>query len=145
MPILSVVLLGKDEEKPHGHGGHAPQADDKDEEGHELKDSSFHDMLIHPNFEDEGSVNIGRPSEKAKKNSCIKYFKEFDENILKPILIYKYSKKRKEKQYELFAAMQNRGQHIENIYAGERNEITEEDQKDGEGNIINMIRRNSTN
>lgn len=61
-------------------------------------------------------------------------------------MIYKYSRQRKEKQYELFAAMQHRGQHIEDAYAGEKNEISEEeeDTKKGEEKLINMIRKNST-
>lgn len=61
MPILSKFLLGSDKDDGHGHG-HVEKK--KDAEGHELKDMSgsqddapsFHDMLIHPNFDQNESV-----------------------------------------------------------------------------------------
>lgn len=76
----------------------------------------------------------------------MKYFKEFDESIMKPILIYKYSKQRKEKQYELFLAIHKKGQHIETIYADDKHDQTDEGQKENEENqLANMIRKNTVN
>lgn len=68
MPILGKVLLKKDKEDDHSHG-HIKQVkkgDDKEmksiDGSHEVDDPpSFHDMLIHPNFEDnEQSIALNK-------------------------------------------------------------------------------------
>lgn len=156
MPILGKVLLGQGDDNGHGHG-HAEvkgKAKDKKEgkEGKELDNldhsgsneiedpPSFHEMLIHPNFEDgEASVMI----EKKKKNSCVKYFKDFDNTILRPILIYRYSKERKEKQFELFDLMQKKGVNIEKAFASKKDSSSEEN-KDDENKFVNTIRQQTT-
>lgn len=69
MPILSKYLLGGDNEDAHAHGhGHAVKNDNDKEMknldgSHEVDDPpSFHDMLIHPNFEDnEQSMALNQP------------------------------------------------------------------------------------
>lgn len=73
MPILGKVLLdsGKDDAHGHGHG----QEDKNNKEmkemnkshSHEVEDQpSYHDMLIHPNFDDnDQSVAIGAPKKKG--------------------------------------------------------------------------------
>lgn len=70
----------------------------------------------------------------------MKYFKEFDENVLKPILIYKYSKERKEKQFELFDVMKTKGQNIEQMYINPDGPV--EENKDAENSIMDAIRKN---
>ena len=72
----------------------------------------------------------------------MKYFKEFDEAILKPILIYKYSRHRKEKQFELFDVMQKKGGKIEEIYANKNS--SSEENKDDEGQFLETIRNETT-
>lgn len=72
----------------------------------------------------------------------MKYFKEFDENILKPILIYKYSKERKEKQFEFYDMLRKRGQKIESNYVEQKE--NHNDQKNDEEEFIDTI-RNSKN
>jgi hypothetical protein len=72
----------------------------------------------------------------------VKYFKEFDENILKPILIYKYSKERKEKQFEFYDMLRKRGQKIESNYVEQKE--NHNDQKNDEEEFIDTI-RNSKN
>lgn len=148
MPILGKVLLpsGENKENDHGHG-HKKKEKKKDEEGNELKNMngsgsyenedsvSVHEVLIHPNYEDQDqSIAVN----KKKKNMWVQYFKKFDETILKPILIYKYSKERKEKQFELYEVMRNKGMKLEQEYTSKKNTGHEEN-KDEE--IIDAIRK----
>lgn len=71
----------------------------------------------------------------------MQYFKKFDETILKPILIYKYSKERKERQWEFFDLLRQRGQKIEKVYVN-RNDSSKEDIKD-ENEILEVVRKQS--
>lgn len=61
--------------------------------------------------------------------------------FLKPILIYKYSKERKEKQFELYEVMRNKGQKLEQEYASKRDSVTEENKED---DIIDSIRKQTS-
>jgi len=65
----------------------------------------------------------------------VKYFKQFDETILKPILIYKYTKERKEKQFEFFNMMINKGAKLENKFAS-RDPQSNEEKKNMEEKLI---------
>lgn len=60
---------------------------------------------------------------------------------MKPILIYKYSRERKEKQFELYNLMQKKGASIEQAYANKNS--SGEEQKDEEGRVIDMMRKHS--
>lgn len=147
MPVLAKVLLPSGQEESHGHGHAKPKSKGKgaskemknlDKSGsQEVEDvPSFHEMLIHPNFEDnEASMAAGRPK---KHETCVDYFKKFDEQILKPILIYKYSKERKEKQFELYEVMKNKGQNIEKLYATKKPSYMEEKKEDS---VLDTIRQ----
>jgi hypothetical protein len=73
----------------------------------------------------------------------VTYFKEFDNTILRPILIYKYSKERKEKQFELFDMMQKKGQKIEKDFASKKDESGDEN-KDDESKFVNTIRKHTS-
>jgi hypothetical protein len=68
----------------------------------------------------------------------VTYFKEFDNTILRPILIYKYSKERKEKQFELFDMMQKKGLKIEKDYASKK------DESGDEKNFVDTIRKHTS-
>ena len=141
MPILGRVLLKKEgDEEDHGHGKKLENGVEMNQMSHSNSEEiSFHEMLIHPNFE-EAEASIIQGKSKKKKNSCVKYFKEFDETILKPILIHKYSKEKKEKQFELFDLMQKKGAHIEQTYANKQSSSSEEN-KDAEEKLISAIKK----
>lgn len=66
------------------------------------------------------------------------YFKEFDNTILRPILIYKYSKERKEKQFELFDMMVKKGLKIEKDFASKKDESVDEK------NFVDTIRKHTS-
>ena len=65
----------------------------------------------------------------------MKYFKQFDETILKPILIYKYTKERKEKQFEFFDMMIKKGANLEQKFTTREPQKNEE-KKDIEEKLI---------
>jgi len=142
MPILGKVLLKKEEITTPQHSK-LPNQEGKELNNMNKSDSfrdesseSMHEMFIHPNF-DDGEASI-LPSKKKKKSTWVKYFKEFDETILKPILIYKYSRERKEKQFELYDLMQKKGINIEQAYANKNS--SSEENKDDEGKVMNTIK-----
>ena len=60
------------------------EGEKKDDEGHSEgeghDDHSSHDLLIHPNFEAVSETPSNKV--KPKRNSCRRYFKEFDETII---------------------------------------------------------------
>ena len=144
MPILGKVLLGPSKEElalghDHEDGHHNNDEKElKDLSGsHEVDDEpSHHELLIHPNF-DEAEVSVVSPNKK-KSNPWVKYFKEIDDTLIRPILIYKYSKERKEKVYEFHDMMMKKGQQIEQVYTKKRDSVTEEE-KDGD-DIVDVMR-----
>lgn len=101
---------------------HDPNKSGSDDEPHD--EHSSHDLLIHPNFEAISEA----PSDKAKpkRNSCRRYFKEFDETIMKPILIYKYSKERSRKEYDMYKEMAIQNTKIDKIYMAATHAANEE-------------------
>lgn len=78
MPVLGRVLLGSGKDEGHGHGHAAPapaikkkksvdsELSDLSKGSNEIEDvPSFHDMLIHPNFEQDQSIAQGKPKKKG--------------------------------------------------------------------------------
>lgn len=43
----------------------------------------------------------------VKTRSCLKWFKDFDENTLRPFLIHKYSKIKKDRDYLIFTLLKD--------------------------------------
>lgn len=103
MPIMTKYLLNA-KKAPPPLAGYKPV-----EDGKEMQDvsKSFHKVYVHPN-----AASLLPEEIEASKNSgsLAKYFKRIDEDFLRPFFIYKYSKEKKERDYELFAKMRDEGQ-----------------------------------
>ena len=117
LPFLSKMLLSTVSEEPKDEGKELQDViENNKEKSHSEVDNqsseSFHDLLIHPNFESASQTIV---KDKKRKSSCVQYFKKFDEAILRPILIYKYSKQRKEREYEIYEEMKHKGKPSEHI------------------------------
>jgi NhaP-type Na+/H+ or K+/H+ antiporter len=74
MPLLSKFLLGGDDDEAHGHGHGHGHAKKEEKDGEELEDlsgsagksePSVHELLIHPNFENEESMVANKPKKKS--------------------------------------------------------------------------------
>jgi hypothetical protein len=59
---------------------------------------------------------IGAPPK--KKTGCLTYLKRLDNEVIKPLLIYKYEQTAHKKQREFFDMMMKEGHKIEEAYAG---------------------------
>ena len=103
-------------------------------EGHDM--SSYHDMLIHPNFD---AASAASSKVKPKRNSCRRYFKEFDETIMKPILIHKYSKEKSQQEYAMFKEQANQNTKDDKIYMPIQGKNNEE-AKAGVDNLADKIK-----
>ena len=57
-------------------------------------------------------------TKKSAKGRCMTWFKNFDNNKLKPFLIYKYQKASHKKVREYFDMLMKEGKNIEEIYTG---------------------------
>lgn len=78
LPVLSKVLLNSGTDDKHGHGKPVEKTKKK-EAGKELQEisgsgfasepPSFHDMLIHPNFDEEIAPQPSAKLSKKKNNS----------------------------------------------------------------------------
>ena len=125
LPFLSKILLSpssepakEDEMKELENVGDDNKSNS---EGESQSEESFHDLLIHPNF-DAGSQTVASGKKKKRRFGCVHYFKKFDEVILRPVLIYKYSKERNEKEYEIYEEMKHQGISVEDVFS-ERNDM----------------------
>lgn len=66
--------------KSGGNLTESMQAEDK-------RDSSHHEEMLHPNQEDADEEE----EENEKEKGCSHYFKVLDNQVLKPLLIYKFN------------------------------------------------------
>ena len=73
----------------------------------------------------------------------MQYFKKFDETILKPILIYKYSKERKERQWEFFDLLRQRGQKIEKVYVNRNEDSSSKEDNKEENGLLAVVKKES--
>lgn len=105
MPLMTKFILKPPAPKEH------KKIESNEEEGKELSNldhsESFHEVFRHPNemsllpeeIEDMG-VKSARP---------IEWFKSLDEKVFRPFFIYKYSKEKHERDYELFDKIRHEG------------------------------------
>lgn len=72
---------------------------------------------MHPNEKDV-SINTPGPviEPKSKKGKCIRWFKEFDKNVIKPLFIYNYNKENQRAQQEYFDLVNKKGNELEKMY-----------------------------
>lgn len=71
----------------------------KDGEDHHDPNRSHHEVIEHPNLEDENAPVLGNQASTAdKKEGCGKILKRLDLLIIKPLLIYNYEKDSHKKQ-----------------------------------------------
>ena len=133
LPFLSRILISpaEGEVAKVEEGKELQEMNENDKsvsEGESQSEESFHDLLIHPNF--EAASQTVKDKKKKRRFGWVHYFKKFDEVILRPILIYKYSKERNEKEYEIYEEMKYQGMAVEDVFS-ERNKQIAESKKVG--------------
>jgi hypothetical protein len=53
---------------------------------------------------------------KTKKGKCLKWFREYDKNVIKQHLIYNYNKENQKAQQEYFELVAKKGHELEKLY-----------------------------
>jgi hypothetical protein len=75
----------------------------------------------------------------------VEYFKKFDEIILKPILIHKYSKERQKRQWEFFDLLRQRGKKIEKGYVEINEDYLSKKDNENEHELLEVVKQYSNN
>lgn len=72
-------------------------------------DKSAEEMFLHPNLNLSNNAPQPMIEPKTKKGKCLKWFREYDKNVIKSHLIYNYDKEAQKAQQEYFDLMYKKG------------------------------------